>query len=381
MKILWLTTIFDDSAVSSILLNILPHFSSDISITVVSLESTFNIKSQSLNTLQKMNINHTSLNCSKKNFLQSGKKLDALISEIEPDVVHAQLGRAYIALLLSKYKKKEYVKLATFHNNANYFNKITYYILKLLYKKFNAVTAVSKSCLETIQHSFDSIKRVPTHVIYNPIVHHKTLPITYQKSKDVSAHAILIVVGRLVQGKGHDLWVLALPHIQKKFDSISHTFELWCAGTGILHDTIVESYSKLGFAHHVKMLGYRQDIYTLMKQADIVLFPSQDEGFGLVPCEAILCGTPVVTHDLPVMRELLQNDAYITNCRNPEAFADTIFHVFTNPQLYHTHIQKSQKEIMQNFSVEKIALEYEKLYHSLVDTHKTKPKIKDYDIN
>lgn len=45
----------------------------------------------------------------------------------------------------------------------------------------------------------------------------------------------------------------------------------------------------------------------LVQGARALLFPSLAEGFGLPPGEAILLGTPVVTTDLAVIREILEN--------------------------------------------------------------------------
>ena len=47
------------------------------------------------------------------------------------------------------------------------------------------------------------------------------------------------------------------------------------------------------------------DLFTLLKGADALLFPSIAEGFGLPPAEAAWLGTPVLCADLPVYREFL----------------------------------------------------------------------------
>jgi alpha-1,3-rhamnosyl/mannosyltransferase len=43
--------------------------------------------------------------------------------------------------------------------------------------------------------------------------------------------------------------------------------------------------------------------------AHALVFPSDDEGFGLPPVEALACGTPVVACDVPALREVLEGRA------------------------------------------------------------------------
>src|SRR5690606_10745331 len=48
-----------------------------------------------------------------------------------------------------------------------------------------------------------------------------------------------------------------------------------------------------------------EDMPALYRAADLLAFPSEREGFGLVVLEAQAAGLPVVTSDLPVLREFL----------------------------------------------------------------------------
>jgi glycosyltransferase involved in cell wall biosynthesis len=45
--------------------------------------------------------------------------------------------------------------------------------------------------------------------------------------------------------------------------------------------------------------------------AHALVFPSDDEGFGLPPVEALACGTPVVASDVPALREVLDGRAIL----------------------------------------------------------------------
>jgi glycosyltransferase involved in cell wall biosynthesis len=47
--------------------------------------------------------------------------------------------------------------------------------------------------------------------------------------------------------------------------------------------------------------------------AQALVFPSDDEGFGLPPVEALACGTPVAASDVPALREVLDGRAALTD--------------------------------------------------------------------
>src|SRR5947208_8539950 len=47
--------------------------------------------------------------------------------------------------------------------------------------------------------------------------------------------------------------------------------------------------------------------------AHALVFPSDEEGFGLPPVEALACGTPVVACDVPAVREVLDGRAVLAD--------------------------------------------------------------------
>ena len=48
-----------------------------------------------------------------------------------------------------------------------------------------------------------------------------------------------------------------------------------------------------------------EDLAAIYTGAHALIYPSDDEGFGLPPVEALACGTPVAASDVPAVREVL----------------------------------------------------------------------------
>src|SRR5205085_9520030 len=51
-----------------------------------------------------------------------------------------------------------------------------------------------------------------------------------------------------------------------------------------------------------------QELAALYAAADALVFPSDEEGFGLPPLEALACGTPVVAFDTRALAETLADE-------------------------------------------------------------------------
>jgi alpha-1,3-rhamnosyl/mannosyltransferase len=55
------------------------------------------------------------------------------------------------------------------------------------------------------------------------------------------------------------------------------------------------------------------DLAAIYSGAHALVFPSDDEGFGLPPIEALACGTPVAACDVPALRETLKGSVKLTD--------------------------------------------------------------------
>jgi glycosyltransferase involved in cell wall biosynthesis len=115
----------------------------------------------------------------------------------------------------------------------------------------------------------------------------------------VPAGRILLNVGRLTEQKNQDVLIRALARVP--------SVRLVVAGDGPERSDFDALAAQLGVADRLHLLGdvTRADVADLLAAADLFVFPSAWETFGLAAVEAAMAGVPVVAADLPVLREVL----------------------------------------------------------------------------
>lgn len=115
--------------------------------------------------------------------------------------------------------------------------------------------------------------------------------------------AEILCVGRLVEGKGADLLLRALPAVLVRQPDATLTM----VGAGPERDRLASLAHHLGIESRVTFAGpvAHAALAALYRRAALLALPSREEGFGLVLVEALGCGCPVVASDLPALRSLL----------------------------------------------------------------------------
>ena len=108
---------------------------------------------------------------------------------------------------------------------------------------------------------------------------------------------LLITICRLFPEKGPADVIEAVARLRDELPGI----RLLIVGTDLTGSTYSEDLrllaADLGVSDHVALLGRRDDIEELLAAADVFVMPSFEEPFGLVFCEAMAMGKPVVALD------------------------------------------------------------------------------------
>jgi len=110
---------------------------------------------------------------------------------------------------------------------------------------------------------------------------------------------------------------------------------------------------------------------SLYAMADVFALPTQQENFGLVYSEAMLCETPAIgTKGTDIWRELEEGSATITD-RTPEAFADAIEELVTDKELARSKGKAGRVQMLKWLDTDTVAEQYEKMYASAASEHQS----------
>ena len=97
-----------------------------------------------------------------------------------------------------------------------------------------------------------------------------------------------------------------------------------------------------------------EDLPALMSGADLFVYPSLGEGFGLPPLEAMACGTPVLCSDAPALPEVVGDAALTLPPTEVAAWTETLHRVLRDEGLRES-LRRKGLERARQFSWEETA--------------------------
>ena len=114
-----------------------------------------------------------------------------------------------------------------------------------------------------------------------------------------------------------------------------------------------------GISEKVYFAGYMagKDVQKMYKAADISVFPSTYEPFGIVALEGMLAERPIVVSDAGGLGEIVEHreTGMKSYCGNPNSIADSILELLYNPELCANIVKKAKAKVKNNYNWAKIA--------------------------
>ncbi len=167
------------------------------------------------------------------------------------------------------------------------------------------------------------------------------------------SEARLLYVGPLIPRKGLPTLVEALALLRRR----GTAFRLLIAGRGPERASIEALASRRGVGDAVEFAGFVEEerLAALYAEADVFLFPSLKEGFGLVLVEAMARGVPIVASSTPPIPEVVGDAGRFFTAGVPAALADALSPVLRDRDLRAAMREAGLKRAKERYDWSRIA--------------------------
>jgi len=168
-------------------------------------------------------------------------------------------------------------------------------------------------------------------------------------------------VGRMVWQKGFEYLLECVPEIVNTY---SDAKILIVGDGGPLLDGLKALGERLELGKNVIFTGFRSDIKEILSAVDLLVVPSLLEGFPMVTLEAMAMAKPVVATNIDGITEQITDgvDGILVPPKDPSALAKAAIRVLNDKELARSMGLAARKKVEQEFSVEKMISETEKVY-------------------
>jgi glycosyltransferase involved in cell wall biosynthesis len=255
-----------------------------------------------------------------------------LLKKVNPDIIHTHSAKASeIIYRLGKFTFLRQVATKRNPRKGKIFNKIDH------------VTAISKDVA-------NSITKEDVEIIYNGLLRENIMPV-----KDPNPVFTLLAVGRLDKIKGFDILI-------KEVSKLDFPFYLNIVGEGDERQHLEMLIDELNLSDKVTLLGYREDIPSLIASTDLVVISSHSEGFGRVLVETLFYGKLMISTKVGISIEILPNELLIHNFD----IEKKVIEMYKNKEKYNNIFLQLKNQHTQSFLLKNVMNGYVDYYHRIV---------------
>ncbi|MBE7638169.1 glycosyltransferase [Sneathiella sp. P13V-1] len=255
------------------------------------------------------------------------RTLQKIADDYQPDIFLSWMSRA-----ASLTPKGPFPKVARMGG---------YYKLKYFQKCDHMVGITQHLCDYMVEQGWpaDKVHYIPNFINWSP-----SPAISRAEFDTPNDVPLLLCLGRLHQVKGLDTAIRALAKVPDA--------HLWIAGDGPLKEELKKLSEDLSLTNRIRFLGWRTDKEALLATADIVVFPSRQEGFGNVILEAWASKTPMVATAAqgPAAYIKQGETGMIGEIDNVKELATNLTAVIESPALRQRIIENGHASYLQDFT-------------------------------
>lgn len=177
---------------------------------------------------------------------------------------------------------------------------------------------------------------------------------------------VVFYVGRLVPEKGVSILIKAFRLVLQAIPSA----KLVVAGRGPQGPELQRLVAELGLGDRVWFSGYVSDDLRdrIYHRANVAVFPSLYEPFGIVALEAMASGTPVVVSDVGGLGEIVIHGetGLKVNPLDEDNLASALIRILSDPRLANRLRFQALKVITEKYNWDKIGAKTSQVYHAVI---------------
>jgi len=240
-------------------------------------------------------------------------RFNVLLIRHKPDVVHCHNGSISQLMLFKSLREKSILTVHAMNLSTKH------------YSKFKKIYAISNSVKKDIYQR----SNIDAKVIYNGVDFSK-INTDMSKSNTPLNTFKIIQVGRLDhKTKGQDTLIKALSILKSEYKV--DRMELDFVGEGGSEDYLRDLANERGLSANIRFVGYknRSFIFSHLKDYNLLVQPSKNEGFGLSIIEGIAAGIPVLASDIDGLKEIAEvmNYDFLFRMDSPDDLAKKILQI------------------------------------------------------
>ena len=209
------------------------------------------------------------------------------------------------------------------------------------YENVDGVAFVSEGAKKSFCDVISS--KAELKVIYNPVDVNGIRKQAGAENKAEHKTFTIVNVGRLVPPKNQ----MRLLEIARILKLRGLDFKVKILGDGQLEQELKAAAKNFGLESTVDFLGYVENPYPVVKEADLFCLTSDHEGFGMVVAESLALGVPVVSTPVLGVSEILSHGGGIIASFDPMLMADIIEDLMMNPDKLHELKSQTEQSVAQ----------------------------------
>lgn len=286
--------------------------------------------------------------------LAAAWRLSKIIRQSRPEIVHAHdphaVSMAALALSFSVPNPRPKTiasRRVDFHLQSNTFSQWKY-------RQMDAFIAASGAIRDILIS--DGIAADRIHVVHDGI---DVAKIAHRDAIDVHTEywlphgvPVIVNVGALVGHKGQRYLVEAMPLVIREVPDA----HLVIFGEGELRQPLEKQIKQLNLSKRVLLPGFREDVLSLMKSADLVVMSSVTEGLGSAVLDAMAMGHAVVGTQAGGIPEAVVHGetGLLVEPSNARALADAIVTMLKRGDLRKAYGEAGRRRVAEHFDVDNL---------------------------